>query len=59
MSSPAQGGPSVPKDKEKEKRGFGKVLMRVKTVFKKADPSRRLSTLSAKAGATGAGAATR
>ncbi|KAK3379300.1 hypothetical protein B0T24DRAFT_150823 [Lasiosphaeria ovina] len=42
MSSPAQGGPSVPK--EKEKKGLGKVLSRVKTVLKKADPSRRLST---------------
>ncbi|KAK3306890.1 uncharacterized protein B0T15DRAFT_156592 [Chaetomium strumarium] len=44
MSSPAQGGPTVPKDKER--RGIGKVLSRVKTVFRKADPSRRRSTLA-------------
>lgn len=51
MSSPAQGDP-VPK----EKKGFGKVLSRVKTVLKKAD--RRLSTLSTKGGSsTGAGLA--
>lgn len=42
MSSPAQEGPPVPKDEKKK--GFGKVLSRVKTVLKKAD--RRLSTLS-------------
>ncbi|KAL2137397.1 hypothetical protein VTI74DRAFT_18 [Chaetomium olivicolor] len=48
MSSPAQGGASVPKKEEKEKKGFGKVLMRMKTVLKKADPSRRLSTLGSK-----------
>jgi len=46
MSSPAQDGPPVPKDKEKK--GFGKVLSRVKTVLKRAD--RRLSTFSAKGG---------
>ncbi|KAK1755928.1 hypothetical protein QBC47DRAFT_200034 [Echria macrotheca] len=46
MSSPAQEGPPVPKDKEKK--GFGKVLSRVKTFVKKAD--RRLSTLSTKGG---------
>ncbi|GAB1319087.1 Zinc finger protein [Madurella fahalii] len=53
MSSPAQGGPSVPKEKEKEKekKGIGKVLSRMKTVLKKADPSRRLSTLGSKPGA--------
>jgi hypothetical protein len=53
MSSPAQGGPPPQKDKGKEKekdvkekKGFGKVLSRVKTVLKKAaEPSRRLSTL--------------
>jgi hypothetical protein len=43
MSSPAQGGPSVPK--EKEKKGFGKVLSRMKTVLK----SRRMSTADTKA----------
>ncbi|KAK4204888.1 hypothetical protein QBC40DRAFT_74451 [Triangularia verruculosa] len=49
MSSPAQAGPSVPK--EKDRKGIGKVLSRWKTVLKKADPSRRLSTLgSSKAG---------
>jgi hypothetical protein len=58
MSSPAQGGPSVPKDKEKEKKGLGKVLSRMKTVLKKADPSRRLSTLgSSKSAAAPAAAA--
>ncbi|SPQ20079.1 d1aa4710-022c-4f89-bb0f-16fff965fa17 [Thermothielavioides terrestris] len=58
MSSPAQGGPSVPKDKEKEKKGLGKVLSRMKTVLKKADPSRRLSTLgSSKPAAAPAAAA--
>ncbi|KAJ9154807.1 Zinc finger, RING/FYVE/PHD-type [Pleurostoma richardsiae] len=46
MSSPAQAGPSVPK----EKKGVGKLLSRVKTVLKKADPSKRLSTLTSKAG---------
>jgi len=36
MSSPAQGGPSVPK--EKEKKNVGKaILSRVKTVWRKAD----------------------
>ncbi|KAF7559406.1 hypothetical protein G7046_g4738 [Stylonectria norvegica] len=45
MSSPAQGGPSVPKP-EKEKRGFGKVLSRVKTVLKRSDgSSKRQSTI--------------
>ena len=44
MSSPAQTGPPVPKDKEKK--GLGKVLSRVRTVLKKAD--RRKSTLSTK-----------
>ncbi|KAK3944769.1 hypothetical protein QBC46DRAFT_145840 [Diplogelasinospora grovesii] len=44
MSSPAQGGPSVPK--EKEKRGLGKVLQRVKTVWKKNGPSKRNSMMS-------------
>lgn len=48
MSSPAQGGPSVP-PKEKEKR-LSKMLTRVKTVLKRADPKKRLSTMSAKAG---------
>ncbi|KAK3391003.1 hypothetical protein B0H63DRAFT_129603 [Podospora didyma] len=48
MSSPAQGGPSVPK--EKEKKGLGKVLSRMKTVLKKADPSRRLSTFGGSRG---------
>ncbi|KAK0672723.1 hypothetical protein QBC41DRAFT_13911 [Cercophora samala] len=43
MSSPAQGGPSVPK--EKDKKGLGKVFSKMKDVLKKADPSRRLSTL--------------
>ncbi|KAJ4300214.1 hypothetical protein N0V88_002884 [Collariella sp. IMI 366227] len=48
MSSPAQGGAPAPKE-EKEKKGFGKVLMRMKTVLKKAtDSSRRHSTISAK-----------
>jgi len=46
MSSPAQEGPPVPKDKEKK--GLGKVLSRVRTVLKRAD--RRLSTFSAKGG---------
>ncbi|KAK3323620.1 hypothetical protein B0T19DRAFT_210176 [Cercophora scortea] len=53
MSSPAQSGATVPK--EKEKKGLGKVLSRMKTVLKKADPSRRLSTLGgAKAGPSSA-----
>jgi len=52
MSSPAQEGPEVPKDKEKK--GLGKVLSRVRTVLKKAD--RRLSTLSTR-GSTSAAAA--
>ncbi|KAK0745066.1 hypothetical protein B0T21DRAFT_280944 [Apiosordaria backusii] len=56
MSSPAQGGPSVPK--EKDKKGLGKVLSRMKTVLKKADPSRRLSTLGgSKAGGSSTAAA--
>ncbi|KAK0715034.1 hypothetical protein B0H67DRAFT_232411 [Lasiosphaeris hirsuta] len=42
MSSPAQGGPSVPKEKEKEKKGIGGVLSRVKTVWKNG--GRRIST---------------
>ncbi|KAK1977396.1 hypothetical protein LZ30DRAFT_692172 [Colletotrichum cereale] len=43
MSSPAQAGPSVPK----EKKGFGKILSRAKTVFKRGDgSSKRMSTLS-------------
>ncbi|KAK0636863.1 hypothetical protein B0T17DRAFT_587876 [Bombardia bombarda] len=50
MSSPAQAGTSVPK----EKKGLGRMLSRVKTVLKKADPSRRLSTL----GGTKAGPST-
>jgi hypothetical protein len=37
MSSPAQGGPAVPKDKE---RRLSRVLTRVKTVFKKPDAKR-------------------
>ncbi|KAK3318667.1 hypothetical protein B0H66DRAFT_247229 [Apodospora peruviana] len=42
MSSPAQPGTTV----SKEKKGFGKVLSRMKTVLKKAaDPTKRLSTL--------------
>lgn len=59
MSSPAQAGPSVPKEKEKEKdrKGIGKVLSRMKTVLKKADPSRRLSTLGSKPGAAATPAA--
>ena len=57
MSSPAQDGPSVPKEKEKEKKGFGKVLLRMKTVLKKADPSRRLSTLGSKSATTPAAVA--
>jgi len=52
MSSPAQEGPPVPKDK-KEK-GIEKLLTRVKTVLKKAD--RRRSTLLSK-GSTSAAAA--
>ncbi|KAH8894059.1 hypothetical protein GQ53DRAFT_780186 [Thozetella sp. PMI_491] len=45
MSSPAQGGPSVPKE-EKEKKGFGKVLSRMKTVLRRGDASKkRQSTL--------------
>ncbi|KAK4140630.1 uncharacterized protein C8A04DRAFT_39718 [Dichotomopilus funicola] len=45
MSSPAQAGPSASKDKEKEKKGFGKVFSRMKTVIKRAtDSSRRMST---------------
>jgi hypothetical protein len=55
MSSPAQGGPSVPNEKEKEKKGLGKVLSRMKTVFKKAD--RRLSTLGSSKAATSSAAA--
>lgn len=51
MSSPAQGGPSVPK--EKDKKGIGKVLSRMKTVLRKADPSRRLSTLGSSSKAAG------
>lgn len=43
MSSPAQGGPSVPKEKEKR---FSKMLTRVKTVLKKASDPKRLSTQS-------------
>ncbi|TDZ47720.1 hypothetical protein CTRI78_v008416 [Colletotrichum trifolii] len=43
MSSPAQAGPSVPK----EKKGLGKILSRAKTVFKRSDgSSKRVSTLS-------------
>ena len=55
MSSPAQGGPSAPKEKE-EKKGFGKkVLSRMKTVLKKAtDPSRRTSVVGAKPETTAA-----
>ncbi|KAL2172847.1 hypothetical protein VTG60DRAFT_25 [Thermothelomyces hinnuleus] len=53
MSSPAQGGTSVPQEREKEKRGFGKVLLRVKTVLKKAtDSSRRTSAAAAAKAAT-------
>ncbi|KAL2267784.1 hypothetical protein VTJ83DRAFT_5061 [Remersonia thermophila] len=54
MSSPAQGGPPPQKGKEKEKKGLGKVLSRMKTVvLKKADQSRRrLSTLGLKAAPT-------
>ncbi len=48
MSSPAQGEPSVPKDKEKEKKGLGsRVLSRMKTVLRRGDASKkRQSTLS-------------
>lgn len=57
MSSPAQAGPSVPK--EEKKKGVGKFLTRVKTVLKRADPSKRLSTLgSSKAGPSTAAPAT-
>lgn len=42
MSSATQGGPAVPKE---EKKGFGKVLARVKTVLR----TKRLSTSGAKA----------
>ncbi|KAF6842059.1 hypothetical protein CPLU01_00152 [Colletotrichum plurivorum] len=43
MSSPAQAGPSVPK----EKKGLGKILSRAKTVFKRGDSSsKRMSTMS-------------
>ncbi|KAL1842637.1 hypothetical protein VTJ49DRAFT_4685 [Mycothermus thermophilus] len=57
MSSPAQSGPPPQKGKEKEKdnkekKGLGKVLLRMKTVLKKADPSRRLSTLGLKPAGT-------
>ncbi|KAK4165212.1 hypothetical protein QBC43DRAFT_288104 [Cladorrhinum sp. PSN259] len=54
MSTPAQGEPAVP-PKDKEKKGFGKVLSRVKTVLKK----HRLSTLggSSKAGPSSSAAA--
>lgn len=41
MSTPTPAEGSGPK----EKKGIGKVLMRMKTVLKKADPTRRLSTL--------------
>lgn len=59
MSSPAQGGPSAPKEKE-EKKGLGrKVLSRMKTVLKKAtDPSRRTSVAGAKPEAAAAPAST-
>ena len=54
MSTPAQGEPAVP---PKEKKGIGKVLSRVKTVFRKAD--RRLSTIGSgsKAGPSSSAAA--
>lgn len=48
MSSPPQAGPSVPKE-EKEKKGFGRVLSRVKTVLKREkseSSTKRLSTVS-------------
>lgn len=49
MSSPAQPGASVPKE-EKEKKGLGKVLSRVKTVLKRSgeSSSKRLSTIASK-----------
>jgi hypothetical protein len=35
MSSPAQGGPSVPVDKDEKKKGLGKMIARVKTVLRR------------------------
>ncbi|EXF85644.1 hypothetical protein CFIO01_11249 [Colletotrichum fioriniae PJ7] len=54
MSSPAQAGPSVPK----EKKGLGKILSRAKTVFKRGDSSKRMSTLSTTGQQSSAQAAT-
>jgi hypothetical protein len=49
MSSPAQAGPSAPRE-EKEKKGFGKMISRVKTVLKRSgEGSKRQSTISTKA----------
>lgn len=58
MSSPAQEGPPVPKDKEKKgiEKGIEKVLTRMKTVLKKAD--RRRSTLLSKGSTSAAGGVT-
>ncbi|KAL2157527.1 hypothetical protein VTH06DRAFT_6078 [Thermothelomyces fergusii] len=55
MSSPAQGGASVPQEKDKEKKRLGKVLLRVKTVLKKAtDSTRRGSAATPKTAAADA-----
>ncbi|KAK4208441.1 hypothetical protein QBC37DRAFT_70976 [Rhypophila decipiens] len=51
MSTPTPAEGSGPK----EKKGIGKVLMRMKTVLKKADPTRRLSTLGKPGPSTAAG----
>ncbi|OIW28504.1 hypothetical protein CONLIGDRAFT_681458 [Coniochaeta ligniaria NRRL 30616] len=53
MSSPAQGGPAVPKDKEKR---LSRVLTRVKTVFKKSEGKRptKAEPSTAAAGTTAA-----
>lgn len=46
MSSPAQAGPSAPK--EKKEKGATKMVRRFSTMLKKADPSKRLSFLRPK-----------
>lgn len=55
MSSPAQGGPAVPKDKEKR---LSRVLTRVKTVFRRPGDKRSKAgeSSTAAAGITAAAA---
>ena len=50
MSSPAQGGPSVPKDKDGKKSVGGRMLTRMKTIMKRAEKRMSMSGKPGEAG---------